>query len=96
MVQRAIKHRSDSKVLSRRLGRALRRLRVDGYGDASRAPKPKLLQPVEGAIKRHDENLARAVPNNGVDSHATLRDRAAEHLARRGISVPEPPDACFE
>ena len=96
VVKRALKHRSESKVLRRQRGAALRRLRVDGYRDASRAPRPKLLQPVLEAIEHHDQDLARAVLNAWVDSHAALRDRTAEHLASRGMPVPEPPDARFD
>ena len=96
VVKRALKHRSESKALRRQRGAALRRLRVDGYRDASRAPRPKLLQPVLEAIEHHDQDLARAVLNAWVDSHAALRDRTAEHLASRGMPVPEPPDARFD
>ncbi len=96
VVKRALKHRSESKALSRQRGAALRRLRVDGYRDASRAPRPKLLQPVLDAIRHHDRDLARAVLNHWVDSHGALRDQAAGHLASRGMPVPEPPDACFD
>lgn len=96
VVKRALKHRSESKALRRQRGAALRRLRVDGYRDASRAPRPKLLQPVLEAIQHHDHDLARAVLNAWIDSHGALRDRTAEHLASRGMSVPEPPDACFD
>ena len=96
VVKRALKHRSESKALRRQRGAALRRLRVDGYRDASRAPRPKLLQPVLEAIEYHDRDLARAVLNAWVDSHAALRDRTAEHLASRGMPVPEPPDARFD
>lgn len=74
----------------------MRRLRVDGYRDASRAPRPKLLQPVLEAIQHHDRDLARAVLIAWVDSHAALRNRTAEHLASRGMPVPEPPDARFD
>ena len=96
VVKRALKHRSESKALRRQRGAALRRLRVDGYRDASRAPRPKLLQPVLEAIQHHDQDLARAVLNHWLDSHGTLRDRAAGHLASRGMPVPEPPDARFD
>ncbi len=96
VVKRALKHRSESKALRRQRGAALRRLRVDGYRDASRAPRPKLLQPVLEAIQHHDRDLARAVLNHWVDSNGTLRDQAAEHLTSRGMAVPEPPDACFD
>jgi len=96
VVKCALKHRSESKALRRQRGAALRRLRVDGYRDASRAPRPKLLQPVLEAIEHHDRDLARAVLNAWVDSHAALRDRTAEHLASRGMPVPEPPDARFD
>ena len=96
VVKRALKHRSESKALRRQRGAALRRLRVDGYRDAGRAPRPKLLQPVLEAIKHHDRDLARAVLNHWVDSHGTLRDQAAGHLSTRGMPVPEPPDACFD
>ena len=97
VVKRALKHRSESKALRRQRGAALRRLRVDGYRDASRAPRPKLLQPVlEAILQHHDQDLARAVLNNWMDSHGTLRDQAAGHLASRGMPVPEPPDARFD
>ncbi len=96
VVKRALKHRSESKALRRQRGAALRRLRVDGYRDASRAPRPKLLQPVLEGIEYHDRDLARAVLNHWVDSHGKLRDQAAEHLARRGMPVPQPPDARFD
>ena len=96
VVKRALKHRSESKALRRQRGAALRRLRVDGYRDASRAPRPKLFQPVLEAIQHHDQDLARAVLNHWVDSHGALRDRASEHLAGRGMPVPELPDARFE
>ena len=96
VVKRALKHRCESKALRRQRGAAPRRLRVDGYRDASRAPRPKLLQPVLEAIKHYDRDLARAVLNHWVDSHGTLRDQTAGHLATRGTPVPEPPDACFD
>ncbi len=96
VVKRALKHRSKSKALRRELGAGLRRLRVDGYRDASRAPRPKLLQPVLEAIGHHDQDLVRAVLNAWVDAHGALRGRTAEHLAGRGMPVPEPPDARFE
>ncbi|MYE94607.1 MAG: hypothetical protein F4238_14740, partial [Gemmatimonadetes bacterium] len=51
VVKRALRHRPESKALRRQRGAALRRLRVDGYRDASRAPRPKLLQPVLEAIQ---------------------------------------------
>ena len=96
VVRRALKHRSECKALRRQRGAALRRLRVDGYRDASRAPRPKLLQPVMEAIQHHDQDLARAVLNAWVDSHDALRDRTAARLASRGMPVPEPPDARFD
>ncbi|MYB06650.1 MAG: hypothetical protein F4Y24_09890 [Gemmatimonadetes bacterium] len=96
VVQRALKHRPESKALRQQRGAALRRLRVDGYRDASRAPRPKLLQPVLEAIQHHDHDLARAVLNAWIDSHGGLRDQAAQHLASRGMPVPEPPEARFD
>lgn len=96
VVEHALKHRSESKALRRQKNAALRRLKVAGYRDASRAPQAKLLQPAMEAIQCHDQDLARAVLNAWVDSHGSLRDRAAEHLTNRGMPVLEPPDARFE
>ena len=95
-MQRALEHRSGSKAPSPQIRAALRRLQVDGYRNASRAPEPKLLEPVIEAIRSRDEDLARAVLNAWMASHGALRDRIAEHLASRGMPVPEPPEARFD
>ena len=96
VVLRALKHRGKTKGGRRKLNAGLRRLRVDGYRDASRAPHQKLLGPILEEIQLHDDRLARAVLNSWMDSRPQLRDAVAGHLAGRGLRVPEPPDARFE
>lgn len=91
VVRRAIEQCSESKALCDALGN----LQVDGFRDASRAPKQQLLPEVLKAI-RGDQALARAVLNAWMDSQRSLRDRTAEHLAGRGIRIPGPPDARFD
>ena len=97
VVQRALKHHSGSGASCPHLRAALRRLQVDGYRDAGLAPRAKLVEPVTKAIRRRrDEDVARAVLNAWMASHGELRDRTTEHLASRGMSVPEPREARFD
>ena len=96
VVTRALQHRSAAKGARKQLNASLRRLHLDGFRDASRAPHQRLLRPILDAIDRGDRLLARAVLNTWMDSHEALRHAVAAHLADRGIPAPEPPDACFE
>ena len=97
VVTRALQHRAAAKDDARKqLNASVRRLQLDGFRDASRAPHQRLLRPILDAIDRGDHPLARAVLNAWMDSHEALRNAAAAHLADRGIPAPEPPDACFE
>ena len=96
VVTRALQHRAAAKGARRQLNASVRRLQLDGFRDASRAPHQRLLRPVLDAIDRGDRLLARAVLNTWMDSHEALRHAVAAHLADRGIPAPEPPDACFE
>ena len=96
VVTRALQHRAATKGLRKQLNARIRRLHLDGFRDASRAPHQRLLRPILDAIDRGDRPLARAVLNTWMDSHEALRNAAAAYLADRGIPVPEPPDACFE
>ena len=96
VVTRALQHRAAAKGARKQLNASVRRLQLDGFRDASRAPHQRLLRPVLDAIDRGDRPLARAVLNTWMDSHEALRNAAAAHLADRGIPAPEPPDACFE
>ena len=96
VVTRALQHRAAAKGSRKQLNASVRRLHLDGFRDASRAPHQRLLRPILDAIDRGDRLLARAVLNTWMDSHEALRHAVAAHLADRGIPAPEPPDACFE
>ena len=96
VVLRALKHRGKGKNARKKLNASLRRLRVDGYRDASRAPHQKLLDPILEEIELQDDRLAHAVLNAWMDAQAQLRDAVADHLAGRGFRLPEPLDARFE
>ncbi len=91
VVKRALKHRSGSKALRRQRGAALRRLRVDGYRDASRAPRPKLIQPVLEAIRDGLVPVLRAdaeQPHGQSVGERVVRrfEAALEPLSRAGIA----------
>ena len=96
VVTRALQHRRQAKGVRKQLNSAVRRLHLDGFRDASRAPHQKLLRPILDAVERGDHSLARAVLNTWMDSQEALRHAVAAHLSGRGIRPPEPPDACFE
>lgn len=96
VVTRALQHREAAKGVRKQLNARVRRLQIDGFRDASRAPHQRLLRPILDAVERGDYRLARAVLDTWMDSHETLRQAAAAHFANRGIRVPEPPEACFE
>ncbi len=96
VVTRALQHRNATKGIRKQLNASVRRLHIDGFRDASRSPHQRLLRPILDAMERGDHRLARAVLNTWMDSHETLRQAAAAHLANRGIRASEPPDACFE
>ena len=96
VVTRALQHRPAAKGVRKQLNARVRRLRLDGFRDASRAPHQRLLRPILDAIERGDQPLARAVLNTWMESHEALRHAAAAHLADRGMPTPDPPDACFE
>ena len=96
VVSRALQHRAAGKGVRKQLNASVRRLQLDGFRDASRAPHQRLLRPVLDAIDRGDRLLARAVLNTWMDSHEALRHAVTAHLADRGIPAPEPSDACFE
>ncbi len=96
VVTRALQHRAAAKGVRKQLNARVRRLQLDGFRDASRAPHQRLLRPILDAIERGDHPLARAVLNTWMDSHEALRNAAAAHLADRGMPAPDPPDACFE
>ena len=92
VVKRALKHRSESKALRRQRGAALRRPRVDGYRDASRAPRPSSSSPY---WRRSSTTIGTSpAPFSMLGWTRTTRfaTGTAEHLASRGTPVPEPPD----
>ena len=96
VVTRALQHRAAAKGVGKQLNASIRRLHLDGFRDASRAPHQRLLRPILDAIGRGGHPLARAVLNTWMDSHQALRQATVAHLSGRGIRTPEPPDACFE
>ena len=96
VVTRALQRCAATKGVHKQLHAGVRRLVIDGFRDASRAPHHKLLRPILDAMERGDHPLARAVLCAWMDSHEALRDAATAHLASRGIDAPGLPDACFE
>ncbi len=96
VVLRALRYRVGGKGAAKPLRAELRRLRVDGYRDASWAPNQKLLHPVLDAIRLDDAALAGAVLDVWMESQEALREATAAHLAAQGIPTPAPSDAYFE
>ncbi len=76
--------RAEPPLRSRLDGR-LRKVRIPGFRDASKAPPRKLAGPVLDAIRYGDHRLAGAVLNLWAGSEAALRDEALRELGRAGI-----------
>ena len=76
--------RAEPPLRSRLDGR-LRKVRIPGFRDASRAPPGQLADPVLDAIRYGDHRLAGAVLNLWAASEAALRDEALRVLERAGI-----------
>ena len=72
--------------LRNRLNVHLRKLRMDGFRDASKAPPGLLVAPVLDAIERGADYLAGAVLNLWGTADAQLRDEALRELKNAGIS----------
>ena len=70
-----MQHRAAAKGVRKQLNARVRRLQLDGFRDASRAPHQRLLRPILDAIERGDHPLARAVLNTWMDSREELRRR---------------------
>ena len=96
VVTRALQLRVGAKGVRQQLKASVRRLDIDGFRDASRAPHHRLLRPILDAIERRGRPLARAVLDAWKESHEALRNATTAHLASRGIPAPEPADTCFE
>ena len=71
--------------LCNRLNGYLRKLRMDGFRDASKAPPGLLVAPVLDAIERGVDRLAGAVLNLWATADAQLRDEALRELENAGI-----------
>ncbi len=71
--------------LRNRLNGHLRKLRMDGFRDASRAPPGLLVAPLLDAIERGADCLAGAVLNLWATADAQLRDEALRVLKNAGI-----------
>lgn len=86
IVRTALKHRAQASASARgRLNGRLKRLKVPGFRDASRAMPGQLEMPVYDAILNGDGRLAGAVLRFWEDANAPLRDLVAAHLAQAGI-----------
>ncbi len=89
VVARALKHRTRAPEGDRkRLDECVQMLHVNGFRNAIKAPPEKLQRPVLDAIAYGDSILAAAVLSIWVESHRSLRETVAAHLASRGIPVP--------
>lgn len=73
----------------RALRRALRRLRVDGYKHADRAPIPMVLPAILDSVQQTHSNW-RAVLPVWLESQATLLNTAKGFLAGKGIEAEAP------
>ena len=77
--------KSAGPPLRKPLDGRLRKLRVPGFRDASRAPPGQLAIPVLDAIQYGDDHLAGAVLNLWATADAPLRDAAVRELDNAGI-----------
>lgn len=88
VVRTALKHRAQASGSARgRLNGRLKRLKVPGFRDASRAMPGQLELPVYDAIMDGDDRLAGAVLRCWEDANAPLRDLVTAHLAEAGIEL---------
>ena len=78
--------KSAGPQLRNRLNGHLRKLRMDGFRDASRAPPGLLVAPVLDAIERGFDHLAGAVLNLWATADAQLRDDVLRELENAGIT----------
>ena len=89
VVQHALQHRTRASASVRdRLNRRLRRLKVPGFRNASRATPAQLAIPVLDAIFDGDSRLAGAVLRCWEEANASLRGIAAAQLAEAGVECP--------
>lgn len=89
VVQQALQHRTRASASTRdRLNRRLRRLKVPGFRNASRATPAQLANPVLDAILDGDSRLAGAVLRCWEEANASLRGIAATQLADAGAECP--------
>lgn len=80
------RNRASGRVLGRLNGR-LKRLKVPGFRDASRAMPGQLEMPVYDAILDGDDRLAGAVLRCWTDANERLRDLVAARLAEAEIEL---------
>ena len=71
------------------LSNRIRKLRIKGFRDANRAPHDRLVETIVEGIAEGDHRLAAAILGAWMETHSTLRERAAAHLRERGIEVVE-------
>ena len=88
VVRAALKHRNRTSESARgRLTGRLKRLKVPGFRDASRAPPAQLELPVYDAILDGDDRLAGAVLRCWEDASERLRDLAIGQLAEAKVEL---------
>ena len=86
VVRAALRARKGAEpTLRSRLDARLRKLRIPGFRDASKAPPPQLAVPAIEAIRQGDHRLADAVLNLWATTEAPLREEALRELERAGI-----------
>ena len=77
------------------LSNRIRKLRVKGFRNANRAPHDRLVETIVEAIAEGDHRLAAAILGAWMETHSTLRERAAAHLRERSIEVVDAPPVRF-
>ena len=88
VVRTALQHRPQASAGARdRLNGRLRRLKVPGFRDSSRAKPAQLELPVLGRILDDDDRLAGAVLRCWEEANARLREAVAAYLADEYIDV---------
>ncbi len=90
VVKRVLSRRDTvAEDVQKRLAARLRKLHVDGFKHADRAPPHKLLNPVVEEIGLGDDRLARAVLEAWMETRPELREATAAYLESAGIPVPK-------
>ncbi len=87
VLKRALSHaKSNSSPVCRLLMKAIRKLQVDGYKNANRAPIVMLLPQALQAVKLHPEQWKAVLPV-WLESQPELQDTAREFLVGKGIGL---------